>query len=356
MQFDVAIVGFGHVGRALAELIIAKTDTLARDYGLNLRVIGISTSHHGHVIDTGGIHLRTALDALRYNAQLEGLHHGLPVHSTEQFIAECPADLIFECIPTNPYDGQPALGLAHRILDKGMHLVTANKGPVAFGYRELSALAMQRGVGFFCESTVMDGAPVLGIAREGLPGVQVNRIRGILNSTTNYILTLMEQKGLKFDQALRSAQAIGIAEADPSLDIDGWDAAIKTIILANIMMGSDLRPLDVDRQGIREVTLDAVQAAAAAGQRIRLICEAVREADGRVSARVSPQWLSMGNALAGVSGTSSIVEIETDVLPRLVLIEHDPGPVTTAYGMLADMINIVRGRHLAGFVRLPEVS
>ncbi len=346
MQLRVALLGFGNVGRALAELLIAKAGMLRDEYNLHVRVVGLSTGRHGHAIDPDGLHLGTALDIVRHGERLDGLHRGAPIPTTVAFLERCPADLIFESIPTSPYDGQPALDYARLILSRGQHLVTANKGPVAFGYRELSALAAQQGVGFFFEASVMDGAPVLGVGREGLPAAEVRRVRGILNSTTNYILTRMEQEGLSFAEALRAAQAIGIAETDPSLDVDGWDAAIKTVILANVLMGADLRPKDVDRQGIGGITLAEVQAAVAAGERIRLLCEAERGADGTIRARVQPRRVPQDDLLAHITGTSSVVEVESDVLPRLTIIEHNPGPLTTAYGMLADMINIARGRQV----------
>jgi homoserine dehydrogenase len=347
MQLNVAMLGFGNVGRALAELLIAKSDVLRRDYDLNVRVVGISTGRHGHVIDRMGLNLRTALDAVRHGSPLSGLHQGRPIEDSARFLSEVPADLVFETIPTNPHDGQPALSLDRNLLERGIHVVTATKGPVAFGYRDLTRIAAHYGVGFFFESSVMDGAPTLGIGREGLPAADVKRVRGIFNSTTNYILTRMERDSLNFEDALAAAQEIGIAETDPTLDIDGWDSAIKTVILANVLMGADLRPADVDRQGIRGMALEEVQAATVNGERIRLICEASRGADGSITARVAPQRVPMSDILANVTGTSSIVDYETDVLPRLTVIENDPGPTTTAYGLLADMINIVRGRHEA---------
>ncbi len=356
MQLNVALVGFGNVGRALADLLIAKGDVLHYDYNIHLRVTGICTGSHGCAIDPSGLRLRTALDAVRFGASLDGLHLGRPVETPVQFIADCPADLIFETIPTNPQGGQPALDYARAILSNGTHLVTANKGPAAFGYRELSDLAAQNNVGFFFESTVMDGAPVLGVAREGLPATKVNRVTGIFNSTTNYMLTRMEQEGLTFEQALKAAQEIGIAETDPTLDVDGWDSSIKTAILANVLMGVDLRPADVNRQGIRDVTPADVEAAAAEGQRIRLICEAVRDDEGAVTARVGPERVPLSDVMAGIIGTTSIVNFETDVLPRLTVIEHDPGPTTTAYGMLADMINLTRGRYVTTLKAPQEAS
>lgn len=350
MQFDVALLGFGNVGRALAQLIDDKAETLRATYDLDVRVVGISTGSHGKVINPDGFDLSNVRETWRAGGSLTSLVRGQSVEDNEQFLAECPARLIFESIPTNPQDGQPALGYARSALSRGIHYVTANKGPVAFGYRELRQLAAQHDAGFFFESTVMDGAPVLGVGREGLPGARVDRIRGIFNSTTNYILTRMEEQGLTFDEALAAAQEIGIAETDPTLDIDGWDASIKTVILANVIMGADLRPADVDRQGIRGLALEEVQQAEADGERIRLLCEAERTDSGEVRASVRPERVPLHDILASIKGTTSIVDFETDVLPRLTIVENDPGPKTTAYGMLADMVNIARGRFRDGVV------
>ncbi len=345
MELNVALLGFGNVGRALAQLLMAKADTLRQDFNLHVRVVGISTGQHGHVVDHRGVDLRAALDAVRQGSSLERLQGDRPIRDTTQFLSEVPAQLVFESTPTNPHDGQPALAYDFGLLERGIHVVTANKGPVAFGFRELSALAARNDVGFFFESSVMDGAPVHGIGREGLPAARIERITGILNSTTNYILTRMESEGLSFEEALKGAQEIGVAETDPTLDVDGWDASIKIVILANVWMGADLRPVDVDRTGIRGITLEEVQRAVREGQRTRLICEALRATGGKVTARVSPQRVPATDVLASITGTNSIMSFHTDVLPNLTIIEHDSGPTTTAYGMLADMINIMRGRY-----------
>lgn len=345
---DIALLGFGNVGRALARLLLVKQDTLKKDFGLEIKVVGICTGRHGRALNPKGLDLQAALDMVENGKDLSSLHTIEPLEDTLSFLAKCPADLIFETTPTNPEDGQPALAYVFGALERGIHVVTANKGPVAFGYRELSSMADRKDVGFFFESSVMDGAPVLGVGREGLPAVEIKRIRGIFNSTTNYILTRMENDQLDFDAALKAAQEIGIAETDPTLDIDGWDSAIKTVILANVLMGADLRPKDVDRKGIRDLKLSDVQQAEKDGQRIRLLCEAERQPDGTVKVKVAPERVPINDTLAGIRGTTSIVDFETDVLPKLTLIENDPGPDTTAYGLMVDMINIARGRHKTG--------
>ncbi|MBN1310319.1 MAG: homoserine dehydrogenase [Anaerolineae bacterium] len=345
MHLNVALVGFGNVGRALAELLLVKQDLLRDEHHAIVRVVGISTNRHGHAIDPAGISLRTALDAVRFGSRLDGIHEGRPVQDTSSFLERCPASLVFESLPTNPIDGQPALDYIRSLLQRGIHVVTANKGPMAFGYHELKALAADQEVGFFFESTVMDGAPVLSIGREGLVGADISEVRAIFNSTTNYILTQMEYENLGLEEAIKEAQELGLAEADPSLDVDGWDSVFKIIIMANVLMGTDLRPEDVTREGIRNITLEDILEARAAGQRIKLVCEATRQPDGSIAAAVGPRRLLLSDPFASVMGTSSVIDYCTDVLPQLTVIENSPSPTTTAYGMLMDMLNVVRGRY-----------
>ncbi|MBN1285612.1 MAG: homoserine dehydrogenase [Anaerolineae bacterium] len=345
MHLNVALLGFGNVGRALAGLLVEKAPVLEAQFGLTYTVTGIATRSRGQVIDSKGVDVREALALVAKGEALAALPGGAPSRPDAgvEFIRACPADLVFESIWLDPRTGQPATDYARAALSAGRHLVTANKGPVAFAYRELSALARTKDVGFFFESTVMDGAPVLGIAREGLPGVHVKRIRGVLNSTTNGILCRIEE-GLSYEAALAEMQAAGLAETDPSADVDGWDATVKIVVLANVVMGADLRPQDVDREGIRHLKPEIVRGAAQAGDHFKLLCEAWRE-DGEVKASVRPARLPGTDPAAQVRGATSIVSYYTDVLPNLTIIEHDPSPRTTGYGMLADMVNLARGRH-----------
>ncbi len=345
MHMNVILLGFGNVGQALARLLMEKAPIIEAQFGLTYSVTGIATRSRGRAIDHKGIDLKEALALVEAGDSLEALPGGMPAHldSMVEFIRTCPADLVFEATWLDPQTGQPATDYARAALSAGRHVVTANKGPVAFAYRELSEMARAKDVGFFFESTVMDGGPVLGVAREGLPGVQVARIRGVLNSTTNGILCRIEE-GLSYEAALAEMQQAGMAEADPSNDVDGWDAAVKIVVLANVVMGADLRPQDVARQGIRGMDPEAIRAAAEAGDHFKLLCEAWRE-DGEIQASVQPLRLPPTDPAAQVRGATSIVSYQTDILPNLTLIEHDPSPRTTGYGMLADMVNIARGRH-----------
>jgi len=336
---NIGLIGFGNVLRNFAELLDDKTSLIQQQYGLEFRVVGIATNSHGIAIDAAGINAVKAA----YANDISAFHEGDPIASTEAFIHACPADIMLEATWGDMETGQPATNYCQLALENGKHVVTANKAPVVFGYQTLKAIAAQNNLAFFYESTVMDGVPIHSLAREGLIAAEVTRIRGVLNSTTNAILTAMEE-GETFDAALKAMQAAGIAEADPSHDVDGWDSAIKIVILANTLMGADLRPADVDRTGIRHITDDDLQDAAMDGTTIKLLCEAYRDANGEVKAKVAPAPLEPDDPLTWLESTASAVTFETDIIDSITVRESPANPRATAYGMLVDAINIARGR------------
>jgi homoserine dehydrogenase len=256
------------------------------------------------------------------------------------FIHRCGADVLFENTPVNYESGQPAVDHISEALRLGMHAITANKGPVVHAYRELTALGAHRKRRFFFESSVMDGAPIFSLFREALPTAQLKSLHGVLNSTTNMILTRMEQ-GEAFAEAVAYCQKIGIAETDPSGDVDGWDASVKVAALVTVLMNIPLKPAEVNRQGIRDITANEIESARKNGQRWKLVCSARRVGDG-VEAKVAPELVGPDSPMYGVNGTTSIVQFETDVLGLLSVVEADPGPHTTAYGLLADFVNAIK--------------
>ena len=339
-NYPLAFLGFGNVGQALARLLLRKRDEMQARYDLTFTVTGIATGRHGTAVDPHGIDLERALAILPAGGSLDGLSSMPRISDPKDFIASCEARVLFEITPVNYVTGQPAVDYLRAALEHGMHAVSANKGPVVHAYRELTGLARARGVRYYFESAVMDGAPIFSLFRETLPGAYLRAFRGILNSTTNMILTHMES-GESFDQAVAYAQSIGIAETDPSGDVDGWDAAVKVAALATVLMDVPLKPQEVDRTGIRGITPAEIARASQAGKRWKLVCSA-RRAGERVSGRVAPEMVGPDSPLYGVGGTSSVVQFETDVLPGLSIVETDPGPETTAYGMLADFLNAVR--------------
>jgi homoserine dehydrogenase len=334
------MIGFGNVGRAFVRLLAAKQNDLQEKYRVAVRVTGITTLHHGTAIRGEGIDLERALALFDSGETLAALGDVPAPSSNLEFIQACPADVLLENSPVNHDTGQPAIDHLKAALEKGMHAITANKGPVVHGFQELNDLAAQMGRRFLFESTVMDGAPIFSLFRGPLPAVQINGFFGILNSCTNYILGRME-KGETFEQAVASAQSIGITETDPSDDIDGWDASIKVAALTTVLMHTPLTPQQVDRHGIRWISPEMIAQAAQENARWKLVCRAKRRGD-RVEGRVTPEKITAGSPLYSINGTSSYVQFDTDVLPGLGIVETNPSPTTTAYGLLADLVNAVR--------------
>ena len=340
-HYKLALLGCGNVGKALAELLLSNQADIKNQAGITFSVIGIATGSRGFAIDPDGIDLDQALNLLKSGQSIEALSTlNSPPSTSLEYVQNCGAEVLFETIPVNYDTGQPAIDLIKTALNLRMYVTTANKGPVVHAYQELTDLAQSKGVKFFFESTVMDGAPVFGLFRETLPAGRIQAIRGVLNSTTNLILSKMEN-GESYDSAVQYAQSIGIAETDPSGDVDGWDAAIKVCALATVYMGVPLKPQDVDRTGIRGITPEDIASAKEDGLRWKLVCEAKWVGD-QLKGTVSPQKVGVDSPLFGIEGTTSIVQIESDVLGKLSLIEENPGPHTTAYGLLADFLNMVR--------------
>jgi homoserine dehydrogenase len=336
-----ALLGFGNVGRALARLLLRKEDELRQQYHLGFRVIGIATANHGSAIDPAGLDLDQALALVEAGQSLAPLTRA-PVDDSLDFVHAVPADVLFENSPVNHLTGEPAVSHLRAALERDMHAITANKGPVVHAHQELTELAGRKGRKFYFESTVMDGAPIFSLFRSALPAARLVSLRGILNSTTNLMLERMEA-GETFEQAVRHCQQVGLAETDPSADVDGWDAAIKVAALVTVLMGVPIKPQQVERTGIRSLTPQDLAAAQAAGQRWKLVCTAQREGD-TARGRVAPERVGPASPLYSVTGSSSIVEFRTDTLSSLSIVEGNPGPDTTAYGLLADWINAARAR------------
>lgn len=339
MHYKLALLGFGNVGRATAELLLRKQAELKEVYDITFSVTGIATGSKGRAINPAGLDLTKVLEAVKAGQSLEQFSAVSSADSLE-FIQKSGADVLFENSPVNYETGQPAIDHIRAALELGMYVATANKGPVVHAWHELKALAKAKGRQFFHESAVMDGAPIFSLFRGALPAAQLTGFRAILNSTTNLILSRMES-GESFDEAVKYAQKIGIAETDPSGDVDGWDAAIKIAALATVLMNIPVKPASIDRTGIRGITPEMISAAKAEGKRYKLICTAKRDGN-TIQGKVAPELIPMTSPFYSVEGTTSIVQFQTDVLGDLTLIESDPGPHTTAYGLLADFINAVK--------------
>jgi len=339
-NYSICMIGFGNVGKAFAQLITRKAKQISDEFNISFSVVAIATGSHGKAINHAGINLKKALEISEKNGSLDELSTIQTPGSIQEFIALSQADLLLENSPVNYETGEPAITHIKAALANKMHAVSANKGPVVHAYDELTDLARASGTQFLFESAVMDGAPIFSVFREALPAADINGFEGILNSCTNILIEKMEE-GSSFDEAVAHAQSIGIAETDPSGDIDGWDASIKVAALVTVLMGIPLKPQDVDRKGIRDLTPHLIQQAIKDGNRWKLICT-VEKTGGKVSAKVAPQLVPPSSPFFSVNGTSSLVVFKTDVLPGLGILESDPSPETTAYGLLADILNILK--------------
>jgi homoserine dehydrogenase len=338
-EITLSIAGFGACGRAFARILLAKRRELATKHDLSFRLTGIATGSHGFAIDPAGIDMRKALRTVESGHCLDPLHVGPRVRNTLELIRRRPSEILFEMTPLEPLTGRPAIDHVRTALRLGVHVITANKGPVAVAYRKLARLAEAKGCAFRFEGAVMDGTPVFNWVEKTLPGTRVTGFHGIVNSTSNYILTEME-KGRSFEAALKRAQAMGIAEADAGYDIDGWDAAAKAAALANVLLGANTRPSKIKRKGIRAIRREDLARARQKGKVLRLIARGARK--GRtITVRVAPERLSQDDPMAHVTGTSSVLAIQTDLMKELMVVEKDGGIEQTAYALYSDLLTVV---------------
>ncbi len=336
---NLALLGFGHVGRAFARLMLDRRAWFRNELGLEWKITGIATRNHGMAINPAGLPISNILRSSARNLNLDRHHDGPACPSPADFVRQCGADVLFE-MTIFDLSGQPAATYIQDALSAGLHVVTVNKGPVATHFRQLTRLARLRTVRFLYEGTVMDGAPVFNLVRQTLPATRIRSLRGILNSTTNYILTQMEQ-GASFDSALEYVRQQGIAEADPSLDIEGWDAAAKVSILIQAMMGATVKPEDIQREGISEDTGKLVRQAVRRDRRIRLVARAYRQG-GRVIGKVGPEELEVFDPLAAIRGLSNVLIFNTDTMRELAIVENNPSVQQTAFALFSDLVTLLK--------------
>ena len=337
-ELRLALLGFGSVGRSFAELLSGSYGRALRAAGVRPRITGIATARHGLAIDPRGLPVRRCLALVRSERALDSLHRGPRLDGGRDFIRNVPADVLLEITTLDPRTGQPALGHVRAALRRGLHVVTANKGPVAFGLASLESLARRHDRHFLYEGAVMDGTPVFNLVRRCLPAVRVLGFRGALNSTTTRILSAMEA-GSSAAEALREVQATGVAEADPTYDTEGWDAAVKGCALANALLGARLTPPQVRRRGIGSVTPARLRAAQRAGERIRLVVRGTRTARG-VRVSVAPERLPLGDLLV-TAGADGVLLLETDLMGEVGVWEGIAGVDQTAYALLSDLLTLI---------------
>ncbi|KQX48608.1 homoserine dehydrogenase [Paenibacillus sp. Root444D2] len=345
MEQRIALLGFGVVGQGLAEILLDKGHTLSQEIGLNAKVVAVSDLMKGSLYHPNGLNLSQVLRVVKETGKLDGypdepgLIRGLDSFQT---IQETNADTVVELTFTDVKTGQPAIDHCKAAFESGKNVVMSNKGPVALAYQELAALAQKNGVRWGYEGTVMSGTPALRMPIVSLAGNTIYEIKGILNGTTNYMLTKMEE-GMSYQEALAAAQALGYAEADPTNDVEGYDAQYKITILANIVMNAPLKREDVTCEGISHLTPDDIQRAREEGKRWKLIATCKRDGD-RVIAKVSPEALPLTDPLAAVGGAVNAITYYCDLAGPITLMGAGAGRKETGFSILIDLINISRSQ------------
>jgi homoserine dehydrogenase len=344
MTFDLILVGFGNVARRFVRLLDELAPDLDRDHDVATRVVAVATRSHGQASDPHGLNAAALATAVE-----RGQTIGRP-GETRRFLRRALTEnaaagrqrrlVVVETTTLEIASGEPAITYIRDALKGGAHVITSNKGPAAFAFEELNAVGQRAERCFLFESAVLDGVPLFTLKRATLPAVAVAGFHGVVNSTVNYILTAIEQ-GETVDGALAAMQRAGIAEADASLDVDGWDAAAKTAVVANALMGARLTPQTVEREGLSAGAEARVLAARAVGRRLKLVASAER-ASGIVRGRVRLVELPETDLLAQLEGQQNAIILQTDVLGEIAIVQRGTGLTPTAYGLVSDLVAVAR--------------
>ncbi len=342
-NIKIAILGFGNVGKAFVKLLTEKQEEIFNKFNLNVDVVAISTRSKGCLVNENGIDLTGALNDLERFNHFDEKRSDYKKLSSMEVAENVDYDILFELTPLQIFSGQPAIDHIKTALNRKKHAVSANKGPIAWAFESLRDLAKKNGVLFYYETTVMDGTPVFNLVDETLKLCKVTEVKGILNSTTNFVLEEIA-KGKSYDEVITEGKKRGFVEEDPSMDIEGWDAAAKTAALLNVLMGANITPYGVDRKGIEDITYEQIKEAEDRGKVIKLICYGGIE-NGKVIARVRPEEVDKNSLLATITGTTSIVSITTDLMGTVSIVEHEPEIEQTAYGVFSDLIRVLSNRN-----------
>ena len=337
MKFKLDFIGFGVVGQGLAEILINKREWLKEKYGFEYEVLSINDMKLGSIHDEEGLNLEEVMNKLEEDGDLKE-HPKANDFGPIETIKKSESNTIIEVTYTDMETGEPALDHVRTALKEGKHVVSTNKGPVANELKNLLGFAKDNNVYYRFEGTVLSGTPAINFAQQTLAGCKISEIKGIVNGTTNYILTQMEE-GMEYEDALEKAQELGYAEADPTGDVEGIDAQGKTVILSNTLMDAELELHDVEREGITDLTLEEVKRAVENGYRWKLIATAERTDEG-LEAKVGPEKLPMDHPLANVMGPTNALTFTTDHLGEVTIIGPGAGKEETGYSLLVDLLAI----------------
>ena len=331
------LMGLGNIGRNLLDILVHRQEAVVADYGVRFVLVGAADSS-GAAIDPQGLDAAVIRDGkLAGRPAASCPAAGRPGMTALEMLQVVRTDLLVDASPTNLRTGEPGLSCQRWALAHRTHVVTANKGPLVLHYAELTERARAEGLRLLFSGTVAGGLPTVNIGMRDLAGVRVNRVEGILNGTTNYTLTRMLEEGISYEEALRGAQQVGIAEADPTLDVDGWDAANKLVIIANSVLRRTTTLDDLSLEGIRGIGLADLQAARARGQAIKLLAVAERQGDD-YALSVRPTALPLDHILARTGRWDMAVVYHTDYMGVISAVIEEKGPVPTSAAVLRDMI------------------
>lgn len=338
-MLKLAFLGFGNVGQGLAGILVRKKEYLKEKFGFEYKVVAIASRSKGAVSAPEiGIDLRDILDHINKGGTLADFPGGRKAIGAEEIIETSGADVLLELSYTNLETGQPAISYVEKALKKGINVVTANKGPAALAMPRLETLASANGVKFLAEGSVMAGTPVINLATKNLAGNEILGFKGILNGTSNYILTRMHQ-GFDYQAALNEAQELGYAEADPTADVEGFDAGAKGVILANLLMDAGIGMKDLTLRGISGLSTRDIDDASKAGQRWKVLVQATQK-DGKVAVEVGPVRLPLSDPLAGINGATNAITFQTDIMGPITISGAGAGREETGFAILNDLLQI----------------
>ena len=339
-KISVALLGFGVAGQAFSRILLKTHDEILKDTGFDPVVTAIATGSRGSLLNPEGIDLEKAMRQINENGRFDENDPDFSAMSALEIVDRAEYDVVAELTPLNIETGLPAADHIRRALNRRKHVISANKGPVARYYRELKELAKENGVCLFFETTVMAGTPLLNMADECLPYCRIDRIEGILNATTNYILKEMA-KGVPEDEIIRRGREEGFMEADISMDTEGWDAAAKLTVLMNVLMDADVTPYDIDRTGIGAVSKADIEKASERGNVIKLMCRAERTEDGKISGKVAPAEVPAQDVFSD-ENLVAVVSLYTDLMGKITVLQYGLETTQTGYGVFSDLIRVIK--------------
>lgn len=333
------IFGFGNAGQAFAKLLNEKKHDIRQKYNVDIICSIIVTKSKGNIENNDGIDLLGVCQELNKVGKFTSNYGQFIEDDAKTILMEGNYDVFVDLTPLNIFTAQPSTDYIKTAMNNKKDVITANKGPIAWYYSGLRDLAKENDINFYFETTVMDGTPIFNLYDYTLMCSKVLRIDGILNSTTNYILTELG-RNRKMQDIIDEGKTLGFIDAIPENDIDGWDAAAKVCALMNVLMDAKITPMDVDRTGIAEITYKDIKKADKENKVYKLLCSGYRE-DGKVVAKVSPEKIEKSNQLATITGTSSQVDISTDLMGKISIVEHNPQILQTAYGIYSDLMRLL---------------